>query len=51
MNARAEISEIVSWEITRHPYASLLYVGIALVIVGVTFAIIGRIYPRTRRLG
>jgi hypothetical protein len=51
MNTRAEISEIVSWEVTTHPYASLLYVGIALTIVGVTFAIIGRIYPRTRRLG
>lgn len=51
MNTRAEISEIVSWELTTYPYASLLYVGIALVVVGTIFAILGWTYPRTRRRG
>ena len=50
-NTRAEISKIVSWETTTHPYASLLYLGIALVIVGTTFAIIGWNYPHTQRRG
>ena len=43
-NTRAEISKIVSWEITTEPYASFLYVGIAFVIVGTTFAIVGLKY-------
>lgn len=51
MNTRAEISEIVSWELTTYPYASLLYVGLALVGVGTVFAILGWTYPRTRRRG
>ncbi len=49
MNTRAEIAEIVSWEIITHPYASLLYVGLALAIVGTTFAVVGWTYSRTRR--
>lgn len=50
-NTRAEISKIVSWETITHPYAHVLYVGIAFVIVGTAFTIIGRIYPREQRLG
>ncbi len=50
-NTRAEISKIVSWETTTHPYAHALYVGIAFVIVGTAFTIIGCIYPREQRLG
>lgn len=49
INTRAEISEIVSWETITHPYASLLYVGIALVIIGTTFTIIGWSYQRRQR--
>ena len=44
-NTRAEISKIVSWETVTHPYARLLYVGIALIIVGTVFAVFGWIYP------
>ena len=40
-NTRAEISEIVSWEIITHPYANFLYVGIAFIIVGAAFAVLG----------
>jgi len=50
-NTRAEISKIVSWETITHPYAPVLYVGIAFVIVGTAFTIIGWIYPREQRLG
>ncbi len=50
-NTRAEISKIVSWETIAHPYAHVLYVGIAFVIVGTAFTIIGWIYPREQRLG
>lgn len=45
INTRAEISKIVSLEIVTHPYASLLYVGIAFVIVGAVFAVVGWKYP------
>ncbi len=44
-NTRAEISEIVSWEVTTHPYSSFLYVGIAFVVVGTVFAVFGWIFP------
>jgi hypothetical protein len=40
-NTRAEISEIVSWEIITHPYANFLYVGTAFIIVGAAFAVLG----------
>jgi hypothetical protein len=40
-NTRAEISEIVSWETIKHPYANFLYVGIAFIIVGAAFAVLG----------
>jgi hypothetical protein len=49
-NTRAEISRIISWETTTHPYAPVLYLGIAFVIVGTAFTIIGWIYPREQRL-
>jgi hypothetical protein len=44
-NTRAEISEIVSWETTTHPYANFLYVGIAFIIVGAAFAVLGLKHP------
>jgi hypothetical protein len=44
-NTRAEISEIVSWEIITHPYANFLYVGIAFIMAGVAFAVLGLKLP------
>jgi len=44
-NTRAEISEIVQWETITHPYGSLLHVGLAFVIVGTVFAVVGWRYP------
>lgn len=50
-NTRAEISEIVSWEVVVHPYDKLLYVGIAFVIVGTAFVVIGLRYPIKGKTG
>ncbi len=44
-NTRAEISKIVSWEIVANPYGIFLYVGIAFIIAGTVFMIVGLKYP------